>query len=110
MKGISIVKERKENIDIILINVLLDACIKLKDSKDFLELFDNLIKGQFSNNADNTSGENAKKNIIKPDLITYNTYIKVCTQLKLFDRIDVNNDGQISFEEFSSMIKDIINT
>ena len=29
---------------------------------------------------------------------------------KLFDRIDVNNDGQISFEEFSSMIKDIINT
>lgn len=29
---------------------------------------------------------------------------------KLFDRIDVNNDGQISFEEFSSMIKNIINT
>ena len=29
---------------------------------------------------------------------------------KLFDKIDVNNDGQISFEEFSSMIKDIINT
>ena len=88
MKGISIVKERKENIDIILINVLLDACIKLKDSKDFLELFDSLIKGNFSNCVDNTSDENAKKNVIKPDLITYNTYIKGCTQLKLFDRID----------------------
>jgi calcium-dependent protein kinase len=29
---------------------------------------------------------------------------------KLFNKIDINNDGQISFEEFSSMIKDIINT
>jgi calcium-dependent protein kinase len=29
---------------------------------------------------------------------------------KLFDKIDINKDGQISFEEFSSMIKDIINT
>ena len=29
---------------------------------------------------------------------------------KLFDTIDINHDGQISFEEFSLMIKDIMNT
>lgn len=29
---------------------------------------------------------------------------------KLFDKIDINHDGQLSFEEFSLMIKDIINT
>ena len=29
---------------------------------------------------------------------------------KLFDTIDINHDGQISFEEFSIMIKDIMNT
>ena len=28
----------------------------------------------------------------------------------LFDKIDINHDGQISFDEFSLMIKDIINT
>ena len=88
MKGINLVKERKDNIDIILINVLLDACIKLKDSNDFLELFDNLINGKFSNGNNNVSDENKKKNVIKPDLITYNTYIKGCTQLKFHDRID----------------------
>ncbi len=88
MKGINLVKERKDNIDIILINVLLDACIKLKDSNDFLELFDNLINGKFSNDNNNVSDENKKKNVIKPDLITYNTYIKGCTQLKFHDRID----------------------
>ena len=27
----------------------------------------------------------------------------------LFDKIDINGDGKISFEEFSIMIKDIIN-
>ena len=29
---------------------------------------------------------------------------------KLFDKIDVNHDGEISFEEFSDMIRNIINT
>ena len=87
MKGINLVKERADKIDIILINVLLDACTKLKDSKDFLELFDNLMNGKFSNNnTDNASNEN--NNVIKPDLITYNTFIKGCTQMKLYDKID----------------------
>ena len=107
MKGLALVIEKKDKIDIILINVLLDACIKLKDSKDFLELFDNLIKGQFSNNADNTSGENAKKNIIKPDLITYNTYIKGCTQLKLFDRIDVVFEHLINKNDINIIPNDV---
>ena len=87
MKGINLVKERYDNIDIILINVLLDACIKLKDSKDFLELFDSLINGKFSNTI-KTSDEKIQKKVIQPDLITYNTYIKGCTQLKLFDIIE----------------------
>ena len=85
LKGINIVKERCDNIDIILINVLLDSCIKLKNSKDFLELFDFLVAGKFSNGINEVTGE---KKVIKPDLITYNTYIKGCTQLKLYDKID----------------------
>ena len=97
IKGINLVKQRKDKIDIILINVLLDACIKLKDSKDFLELFDSLINGKFSNNDDDSSNEKkdndqnkiiVKNNIINPDLITFNTYIKGCTQLKLYDKLD----------------------
>ena len=86
IKGIELVKQRSDQIDIILINVLLDACIKLKDSKDFLELFDCLINGKFSNNMDNKDIN--KNKIIKPDLITYNTFIKGCTQLKLYNKID----------------------
>ena len=100
IKGIELVKRRSDQIDIILINVLLDACIKLKDSKDFLDLFDCLINGKFSNNIDNK--EKNKNKIIKPDLITYNTFIKGCTQLKLYNKIDYafehlinNNDVNI---------------
>ena len=48
LKGINLIKERCYNIDIILINVLLDACIKLKDSKNFIDLFDGLIHIEFS--------------------------------------------------------------
>ena len=95
IKGIDLVKQRTDSIDIILINVLLDACIKLKDSKDFLDLFEDLINGKFKNNIDNNekkkNNENHeinKNNIIKPDLITYNTFIKGCTQLKLYDKVD----------------------
>lgn len=100
IKGINLVKQRKDKIDIILINVLLDACIKLKDSKDFLELFDSLVNGKFSNNEESSDSDANKENendqnkiivnnnIIKPDLITFNTYIKGCTQLKLYDKLD----------------------
>jgi pentatricopeptide repeat protein len=47
IKGINLIKERCYNIDIILINVVLDAYIKLKDSKNFIDLFDGLIHGEF---------------------------------------------------------------
>ena len=127
IKGIDLVKERSDCIDIILINVLLDACIKLKDSKDFLDLFDSLIKGKFCNkeinnneinhNNDNNNINNNNqilvKTIIKPDLITYNTFIKGCTQLKLYDKVDyvfehliINNDTNITPNDvtFNSLI------
>ena len=105
MKGINLVKERADRIDIILINVLLDACIKLKDSKDFLELFDNLMNGKFSNNnPDNASNEN---NIIKPDLITYNTFIKGCTQMKLYDKIDYVFEHLINKNDINIIPNDV---
>ena len=105
MKGINLVKERADRIDIILINVLLDACIKLKDTKDFLELFDNLMNGKFSNNnPDNTSNEN---NIIKPDLITYNTFIKGCTQMKLYDKIDYVFEHLINKNDINIIPNDV---
>ena len=123
IKGINLVKERTNNIDIILINVLLDACIKLKDSKNFIDLFDGLIHGKFSNNNNDNinkicekgcqNGENYGKNVIKADLITYNTFIKGCTQLKLYDRIDYvfehlinNNDVGVTPNDvtFNSLI------
>ena len=106
MKGINLVKERCDNIDIILINVLLDACIKLKDSKDFLELFDNLINGKFSNSI-KISDDNIQKKVIKPDLITYNTYIKGCTQLKLFDKIDYVFEHLIKKNEINITPNDV---
>ena len=78
IKGIEIVKNKTDQIDIILINVLLDACIKLKNEKGFIELFNDLINGKFKN--------------LQPDLITYNTYIKGCSQLKLYDKVDYAYD------------------
>ena len=122
LKGIDLVKQKSDSIDIILINVLLDVCIKLKDSKNFLELFDNLIKGKFCNNnaindnkeiSQNTNQIQNNQNVIKPDLITYNTFIKGCTQLKLYDKIDYafehlinNNDINITPNDvtFNSLI------
>jgi len=121
IRGINLVKQRSNNIDIILINVLLDACIKLKDSKDFLDLFELLTNGKFScnsqinQNIENNGNKNIIRvnNVIKPDLITYNTFIKGCTQLKLYDKIDYvfehlinNNDVNITPNDvtFNSLI------
>ena len=104
IKGINLVKQKYNNVDIIIINVLLDACIKLKDSEKFIDLFDELINGKFINN---------ENNVIKADLITYNTFIKGCTQLKLYDRIDYvfehlinNNDVGVTPNDvtFNSLI------
>ena len=62
LQGIDIVKKNIYSVDIILVNVLLDACIKLKDQNNFDELFENIINCKYEN--------------IIPDLITYNTFIK----------------------------------
>ena len=61
-------------VDIILINVLLDACIKLKDKKNFCEIFQNIIEKKYKN--------------ISPDLITYNTFIKGCSKFRLYDKVE----------------------
>jgi len=71
-KGFELIN-KNDNIDIILINVLLDSCIKLKEEKMLIELFDNVIEGKINN--------------IKPDLITFNTFIKGCAQLNLYDKV-----------------------
>ena len=105
IKGIELVKKRSDKIDIILINVLLDACIKLKDSEDFLDLFDRLINGKFSNNKENKDIN--KNNIIKPDLISYNTFIKGCTQLKLYDKIDYAFEHLINNNDINIMPNDV---
>ena len=75
VQGVNIINKNTYPIDIILINVLLDACIKLKDKKNFIEIFENII--------------NQKYNNVKPDLITYNTYIKGCSKFKLYDKVEI---------------------
>ena len=74
VEGVNIINKNSYPIDIILINVLLDACIKLKDKNNFTEIFDNIINKKYKN--------------VKPDLITYNTYIKGCSKFKLYDNVE----------------------
>ena len=119
IKGIDLVKQKSDSIDIILINVLLDACIKLKDSKNFLDLFDNLINGKFCNNnnvienkeigqgSNQAQNNENNKNVIKPDLITYNTFIKGCTQLKLYDKIDYAYEHLINNKDINITPNDV---
>ena len=71
-KGFELIN-KNDNIDIILINVLLDSCIKLKEEKMLIELFDKVIERKINN--------------VKPDLITFNTFIKGCAQLNLYDKV-----------------------
>jgi pentatricopeptide repeat protein len=86
IQGVNIISNNTYPIDIILINVLLDACIKLKDEKNFNQIFENIINKKYRN--------------IKPDLITYNTYIKGCSKFKLYENIEkafthlINNYSQ----------------
>ena len=74
IQGVEIINKNIYPVDIILINVLLDACIKLKDKKNFCEIFDNIINKKYKN--------------ISPDLITYNTFIKGCSKFKLYDKVE----------------------
>ena len=74
IQGVEIINKNIYPVDIILINVLLDACIKLKDKKNFCEIFENIIAKKYKN--------------ISPDLITYNTFIKGCSKFKLYDKVE----------------------
>ena len=74
IQGVEIINKNIYPVDIILINVLLDACIKLKDKKNFCEIFENIIGKKYKN--------------ISPDLITYNTFIKGCSKFKLYDQVE----------------------
>ena len=74
IQGVDIINKNIYPVDIILINVLLDACIKLKDKKNFCEIFENIINKKYKN--------------ISPDLITYNTFIKGCSKFKLYDKVE----------------------
>ena len=74
IQGVDIINKNIYPVDIILINVLLDACIKLKDKKNFCEIFENIIGKKYKN--------------ISPDLITYNTFIKGCSKFKLYDKVE----------------------
>ena len=74
IQGVNIINKNTYPIDIILINVLLDACIKLKEKKIFIEIFDNIINKKYQN--------------VNPDLITYNTYIKGCSKFRLYDKVE----------------------
>jgi pentatricopeptide repeat domain-containing protein 1 len=59
------------SIDVILINVLIDSCIWLKDEKSLVKIFSNAVNGFYKN--------------LSPDIITFNTFIKGCAQLYLFE-------------------------
>ena len=61
-----------QNIDIILINVLIDSCIFLKDEKNLVKIFDKIIEGYYKN--------------LKSDIVTFNTFLKGCAQMNLFEK------------------------
>jgi pentatricopeptide repeat protein len=65
---------QKQNayIDVILVNVLLDSCISMKEDRLIVELFDKVLTGSYPN--------------LKADIITYNTFIKGCAQMNLYDK------------------------
>ena len=86
VEGVNIINKNIYPIDIILINVLLDACIKLKDKENFIEIFENIINKKYKN--------------VTPDLITYNTFIKGCSKFKLYNKVEtafnhlINNSSE----------------
>jgi pentatricopeptide repeat protein len=87
MKSIQILDKLKEglsNIDIILVNVLLDSCISLKEINLMFEIFDKVKNDYYSP--------------LRPDIITYNTYIKGCAQINDFNR---------AYCAFNQMLKEV---
>ena len=90
IQGVEIINKNIYPVDIILINVLLDACIKLKDKNNFCDIFDNIINKKYKN--------------ICPDLITYNTFIKGCSKFKLYDKVEYAFNHLINNTKESNII------
>ena len=90
IQGVEIINKNIYPVDIILINVLLDACIKLKDKKNFCEIFENIIEKKYKN--------------ITPDLITYNTFIKGCSKFKLYDKVEIAFNHLINNSKESNIV------
>ena len=90
VQGVDIINKNIYPVDIILVNVLLDACIKLKDKKNFCEIFENIIQKKYKN--------------ISPDLITYNTFIKGCSKFKLYDKVEFAFNHLINNAKESNII------
>ena len=91
IKGLELVSslshQNNQSADVILINVLLDSCIALKESKLIIELFNKVTRGGIPN--------------VSPDLITYNTFIKGCAQMGLYNEVlgafeDMCNNKKVS--------------
>lgn len=75
-KGLDIVNSLSNSnqvADVILINVLLDSCIALKESKRIKEIFNEVREGKFKG--------------VTPDIITYNTFMKGCAQMGLYNEV-----------------------
>ncbi len=70
--------KNQKSLDAILINVLIDSCICLRDERNLTKIFFNSVEKKYKN--------------ISPDIITYNTFIKGCAQLGLF------SEAQKAFE------------
>ncbi|MCQ2815756.1 MAG: hypothetical protein MJ252_00670 [archaeon] len=69
---INLPKEERK-IDTVLINIILDSCASMKEKNIFIEIFNKICNGEFPE--------------IFPDLVTYNTFIKGCSQMKLKEEV-----------------------
>lgn len=65
-------KKKEDHIDIIIINVLLDSCIAMREPTLTQELFEKVKSGSFFP--------------VRPDIVTFNTFIKGCAQMNLFGK------------------------
>lgn len=59
-----------KHIDIILINLLLESCVALREDQLLMKLFKKAKEGYFS--------------WVKADTITFNTFVKGCAQMGMF--------------------------
>ncbi|MCQ2818708.1 MAG: hypothetical protein MJ252_15685 [archaeon] len=77
LKGMEIIKQMNESndpntkMDIILINVIIDSAAAMKEKYLMVDIFNKVCSGYYKG--------------VTADLITYNTFLKGCSQMKLMD-------------------------